>query len=62
MAKKDSKICGCCGGFPIFAVIALVLGILWFLSDIGIIATNISWLPLIVIITALGMIAHHHGK
>ena len=52
----------CCRGFPTFAVIVLVYGLIWFLSDIGIITVNIPWLPLILIIVATGWIVNHYSK
>lgn len=61
MVKKDSKLCKCPGGFPTFPVIVLVIGVLWFLSGIGIITIDIPWFPLVIIIVALGMIINRHG-
>ena len=42
--------------FPIFATILLVLGVVWLLSDLNIIAVDIPWIPVILIIIAIGMI------
>ena len=56
---------GCCssnGGFPTFAVIILVLGILWLLEGIGAINADIPWFPVILIIFALGLIFNHVKK
>ena len=55
---------GCCNGkFPIFAVLVLIIAILWFLSDLKVFSTNVPWLPLIVIILSIGMmIKHAHYK
>ena len=62
MVKKDFKMCACSGGFPTFAVIVLILAVLWFLTDLGVIAVSIPWVPLIVIIIALGWIVNHGRK
>ena len=42
--------------FPMFASLLLLIGTAWFLSDLGIISINIPWIPVILIIIAIGMI------
>ncbi len=42
--------------FPTFWVIILIAGIIWFLSELGYVNFNVPWLPLIVVIIALGAI------
>lgn len=42
--------------FPTFAWILLVVGILWLLNELGTISIDIPWIPIIVIVIALGMI------
>ena len=56
MAKKecDAK------AFPTFAIIVLVVAMLWFLSDLGIITASIPWIPLIVGIIAIGWIVKNY--
>lgn len=49
-------------GFPTFAVIILVLGILWILSDIGMISVTVSWFPVVLVIIALGWLTDHYRK
>jgi hypothetical protein len=49
-------------GFPTFAVIVLILSLLWLLSETGILTLNIPWIPLIVVIIALGWIIDHYTK
>jgi hypothetical protein len=49
-------------GFPTFATVLLVVGIIWLLNDLKIIAVNIPWIPAILIIVAIGMIANRWGK
>ena len=61
----NNSWCGCWGGgkgFPTFATIVLVLGVLWFLSGIGVLTTNIPWFPAILIILAIGWIINHYRK
>lgn len=42
--------------FPVFAVILLLVGIAWALSELGVLVVNIPWLPIILIVIAVGMI------
>ncbi|MBD3249096.1 hypothetical protein GF336_03560 [Candidatus Woesearchaeota archaeon] len=44
--------------FPTFAVIVLVIGIIWLLGEMGMITIDIPWIPVIVIIIALGWIVN----
>jgi hypothetical protein len=44
--------------FPMLAVILLVVALLWLLTDLQVISINIPWIPLILIIIALGMIVN----
>ncbi|USN46005.1 MAG: hypothetical protein H6502_02615 [Candidatus Woesearchaeota archaeon] len=44
--------------FPSFAVILLIVGIFWLLSALGLLTINVPWLPIIVIVVAVGMIAN----
>jgi hypothetical protein len=53
MAKKKTS---CKTGFPTFAIILLVLGILWLLSELNIILVEVPWIPIILIIVAIGLI------
>ena len=48
-------------GFPTFAVILLALAVIWILSDLGYIAVNIPWIPVVIAIIAIGMIVNKHG-
>jgi hypothetical protein len=55
--KKEAASCGIGGcGFPTFAIILLVIGIVWFLNDTGYWTFNIPWVPLVLIIVAIGMV------
>jgi len=49
-------------GFPTFAVVVLVLAVLWLLEEIGILAIDVPWLPVILIIIAIGWIFNNYNK
>ena len=59
MAKVKGR---CCGEFPTFAVILLVVGIIWLLNDLNVIMVNIPWVPMVLIIVAIGMIYNKFKK
>jgi len=42
--------------FPVFAVIILVFSIYWFLDEVEIIHTKLPWIPVVLMIIAVGMI------
>lgn len=47
------------GKFPTFSFILLLVGIFWLLNEIGVIAINIPWLPIILIGFAIsGMLSY----
>jgi hypothetical protein len=54
----------CCGGrtFPTVAVLLLIVGVVWLLTDLGIMAVNIPWWPVILIILALGWIINNYTQ
>jgi hypothetical protein len=63
MAKKKvtKATCECgCGRFPIFPLLILVIGVLWFLNDLAVWTTNLPWWPLVLIVVSLGAVKHHH--
>jgi hypothetical protein len=67
MAKKKKEEAWCCWGsakrsFPTFAVVILVLGLLWLLSDLNVITVDVPWFPVVLIIVALGWLADHYMK
>jgi hypothetical protein len=49
-------------GFPTVAVILLIAGVFWLLSDLKILAINIPWWPVILIVVAVGWIINHYTK
>jgi len=64
MVKKNAGWC-CFGGrrgFPTFAVILLVLAVLWILTEVQVITSNIPWFPIILAIIAIGWIIDHYSK
>jgi hypothetical protein len=42
--------------FPVLAVLILILGVSWLLQEIGFKGLDLPWLPVIVIVAAIGMI------
>lgn len=61
MTKAKVEECGE-KKFPTFAVILLVIAIIWLVSDLGYIAISIPWLPIIIGIIAIGMIVNKHHR
>ncbi len=62
---KDKKGKGCCKGkscFPGFAIIVLLIGISWLLTDLGILTVKIPWWPIILIVVATGWIVDSFKK
>ena len=41
--------------FPTLAIGLLLVGTIWLLNDLNVIAINIPWIPVVIIIIALGM-------
>jgi len=49
--------------FPILATILLVFGLIWILNDLNVISITLPWIPIILVIVAIGMIANrYNGK
>ena len=42
--------------FPTFAVILLVVGLVWLMNSLNFFQINIPWIPVVLIIVAIGMI------
>jgi len=49
-------------GFPTFAVLLLVIAILWLLGDLGVITVSLNWWPIILGIIAIGWIVDHYTQ
>lgn len=48
--------------FPTLAVILLIFALTWLLSDLGYLAIDIPWIPLILIIVAIGWIVNRYSS
>jgi hypothetical protein len=48
--------------FPTLAIILLVLSIFWLLADLGYLTINVPWVPVILIIVAIGMIINRYRE
>jgi len=48
--------------FPIFWTIVLVFGIAWLLEEMNLYSLDLPWLPVILIIVALGAIFNKFNK
>lgn len=49
--------------FPTFAVILLVIGVVWFMNEMNILPwRNIPWIPLVLIVIAIGLIINRYNE
>ena len=48
--------------FPTLAVILLLTGIIWLLNDLQILVLDIPWIPIVLIIVAIGMMVNRYSK
>jgi len=49
--------------FPTLGVILLAIGIIWLITELNIISINIPWIPIVLIIIAIGLITNRYiGK
>jgi len=46
--------------FPMFAVIVLLIGIFWLLSELGVLVVNVPWIPVVLIVIAIGWIFNRY--
>lgn len=42
--------------FPVFGTILLILGIVWLISEIYNVNINVPWIPVVLIVVAVGII------
>ena len=42
--------------FPTFAILLLVLGLVWLANSMELISINIPWMPVTLVVVAIGMI------
>lgn len=47
--------------FPTFAFIVLIFAVIWLLKDLRIISINVPWIPVILGVIAIGMIANRYN-
>ena len=47
------------GVFPTFAIIVLLIGVFWLLNELDILKANVPWVPIVIIVVALGWIVDH---
>jgi hypothetical protein len=48
--------------FPVLAVILLIAGIVWMLNDLGYLVIDDPWIPVVLVVIAIGMIANRYSK
>ncbi|MFH0926970.1 MAG: hypothetical protein V1822_00120 [Candidatus Micrarchaeota archaeon] len=65
MKKKamsmSKESCGCCTEFPIFKWLILLVALVWIATEMGYIALNIPWLPVIIALVVLKMLMKHYN-
>jgi len=47
---------------PVIAVLILIAAVWWLLQDLGVLATRVPWLPIIVILAVIGKMMHPTKK
>ena len=47
------------GIFPTFAIIVLLIGIFWLLNELNVLKANVPWIPIVIIVVAIGWIVDH---
>jgi len=57
MANNRNK-----GKFPILATILLIVGVIWLLTELKVIAIPIPWIPVVLIVIAIGMIINRYTR
>lgn len=48
------------GRFPTFPVIILVIAVIWLLNDLKVIAVDVPWIPVVLIVIAIGIIFNRY--
>lgn len=48
--------------FPTFGVLLFIAGVMWLLEELKVIVIDIPWLPIVLIVVALGMIMNRVYK
>jgi hypothetical protein len=59
---ENNKSCGCSDkkSIPMLAIMTLIIGFVWLLNDMGVIAYKIPWMPLIMILMAINWIIGYY--
>jgi hypothetical protein len=50
------------GIFPTFALIVLLIGVFWLLNELNVLKVKVPWVPIIIIVVALGWIVDHFAS
>lgn len=48
--------------FPVLAVILLIFALAWLFNDLGYFNINLPWLPVILIVIAIGLIFNRFSR
>jgi uncharacterized membrane protein YoaK (UPF0700 family) len=48
--------------FPTLAVVLLILAVIWLINDMGYLAIKIPWIPVILIVVAVGIIINRYRE
>lgn len=48
--------------FPVLWTLLLIFGIIWLVNELGYATISLPWLPIILIVIAIGMIANRYRK
>ena len=48
--------------FPLAGVILLIIGIVWFLNELNVFTIPVPWVPLVLIVIAIGLIVNHYYR
>jgi len=47
--------------FPVLATLLLIFAIVWLMDELGYLVINIPWIPVILIVVSIGMIANRYN-
>lgn len=48
--------------FPILAVILLIVGLVWLFNELGYFKIDLPWIPVILVVIAIGMIVNRYSR
>jgi len=55
----------CCGHskrFPVFAIFLFIIALAWLLNDLNIVSINLPWIPLALLLFAIGMLMNFYCR